>query len=127
MHPVQEPPPEQLLFKFRNSVAIVLIMVPPSLLIIIIKIIARVRIIAMETNESENESMTVDDHAEAGIDSASSGRVRPFSDATVAALRAYHKKGMVGIGRNYSGVIEMAASETGLSVEQVKVSVYETR
>ena len=91
--------------KFRNSVAIVLIMVPPSLLVIIIKIIARVRIIAMETNESENESMTVDDHAEAGIDSASSGRVRPFSDATVAALRAYHKKGMVGIGRNYSGVI----------------------
>ena len=124
---VQEPPQEQLLFKFRNSVVNVLIMVPPALsIIIIVKIIARVPIIAMETNESENESM-VDDHSEAGIDSASSGRVRPFSDATVAALRAYHKKGMVGIGRNYSSVIEVAASETGLSVEQVKVSVYETR
>jgi len=44
-----------------------------------------------------------------------------FLAATVAVLRAYHQKGMVGTGRDHSSMIGEAARETGLGEEQVKV------
>ena len=48
-------------------------------------------------------------------------RGRAFSAATVAVLRAYHQKVMVGTGRDHSSSISEAAGETGLGEEQVKV------
>jgi len=46
-------------------------------------------------------------------------RGHAFPAATVAVLRAYHQKGMVGTGRDHSSMIGEAAHETGL--EEVKV------
>ena len=47
-------------------------------------------------------------------------RGQPFPPATVAALRAYHIRGMVGVGK-YEGMIDEAAKETNLSEDQIKV------
>ena len=46
---------------------------------------------------------------------------RPFSPAIVATLKAYHSRGMKGIGEKYKPTIAAAAVETGLTEEQVKV------
>ena len=48
-------------------------------------------------------------------------RRHAFPSEIVAVLRAYHQKGMVGTGRDYSSIIAEAARETGLREEQVKV------
>ena len=48
-------------------------------------------------------------------------RGRAFSASTVALLRAFHQKGMVGTGRDHSSVISEAAHETSLTEDQVKV------
>ena len=52
----------------------------------------------------------------------SEARGRAFSASTVALLRAFHQKGMVGTGRDHSSVISEAAHETSLTEDQVKVS-----
>ena len=46
---------------------------------------------------------------------------RCFPEAVVSTLKAHHAKGLVGVGKKYSGLISAAAQETGLTEEQVKV------
>ena len=45
-----------------------------------------------------------------------------FSDTITAELDALYKKGMVGIGSKYEGLIEMACRRTGLTDSQVQVT-----
>ena len=47
-----------------------------------------------------------------------------FPAEIVAVLRAYHQKGMVGTGRDYSSIIAEAARETGLREEQESKILY---
>ena len=54
-------------------------------------------------------------------------RGHAFSPETVAVLRAYHLKGMVGTGKTHSGEIGEAARETKLQEEQVKVIIANSR
>ena len=51
----------------------------------------------------------------------SEARGRAFYASTVALLRAFHQKGMVGTGRDHSSLISEAAHETNLTDDQVKV------
>ena len=44
-----------------------------------------------------------------------------FTDAQIAILHAYRKKGMVGIGKSDQHLVMAAAKETGLNCKQVKV------
>ena len=46
---------------------------------------------------------------------------RCFSESVVSTLKAYYAKGLVGVGKKYSGLISAAAQETGLTEDQVKV------
>ena len=46
---------------------------------------------------------------------------RLFSVAQTSLLKAFFDQGMVGVGEQYSSLIEKAAQDTALSVQQVKV------
>ena len=48
-------------------------------------------------------------------------RSRNFSTVQTALLEYYFENGMRGVGRRYSAIINHAASETHLSIDQVKV------
>ena len=41
-----------------------------------------------------------------------------FSSAVIAILRGYHKKGMVGTGRDYHDSTNVAANEVGLNMSK---------
>ena len=49
---------------------------------------------------------------------------REFSDAQIASLSAFYTSGMKVVGKQYAGLLHSAATETGLSTEQVKVSAH---
>ena len=44
-----------------------------------------------------------------------------FTDAQIAVLRAYYKKGMVSTGKNDTHILMAAAKQEGLNCKQVKV------
>ena len=46
---------------------------------------------------------------------------RKFDEGQLATLTTYYSTGMKGVGKAFSFLIERAASETGLSADQVKV------
>ena len=47
---------------------------------------------------------------------------KTFSVAQRACLKSFFSNGMVGVGKRYSSLIEQAANDTHLAVDQVKVS-----
>ena len=44
-----------------------------------------------------------------------------FTDAQIAVLRAYYKKGMVSTGKNDTHVVRAVAKQAGLNCKQFKV------
>ena len=70
--------------------------------------------VEVATDETSEDEMVVESRK------TSTRRGQPFPPATVAALRAYHIRGMVGVGK-YEGMIDEAAKETNLSEDQIKV------
>lgn len=82
-----------------------------------------------ETMESESEQTSEDTRSddEERQKPQCSARApqhgRAFSESQVASLKSYYKRGMVGIGKHYTGLIEAASEETGLTIGQVKVSL----
>ena len=71
--------------------------------------------VEVATDESSEDEMVVESRK------TSTRRGQPFPPATVAALRAYHTRGMVGVGKKYEAMIDEASKETNLSEDQIKV------
>ena len=64
----------------------------------------------------------------AGIDAVkrASGKKKNdsgFTENAVSALKALHVSGMVGTGKNYSHMIQLACGRTGLNKSQVQVMI----
>lgn len=74
-----------------------------------------------EADLEDVEAIGGEEEVEDEINNKTRVGVRSFSKATVAILRSYHRKGMVGTGNLYSCTIAASAAETGLTEEQVKV------
>ena len=52
--------------------------------------------------------------------SASKGKLR-FSEAQKACLNALYMNGMTGVGKKHAALVAKAASDTQLTIDQVKV------
>ena len=80
--------------------------------------------IDLDTEEDvEEDAGEVDEERKSCALQVSSKPVRKaFSDEQVTCLRDHYKRGMIGVGRKYDDLIEMASEEAGLTITQVKVS-----
>ena len=73
--------------------------------------------------EFEKDDEEVDEERESCPLQAASKPVRKaFSDEQVTCLYDHYKRGMIGVGKKYTALIEAASEETGLTIKQVKVS-----
>ena len=71
------------------------------------------------------EHYNMEDEVELPSNSGSGGvaGVRPFPEHIVEQLKGLYEAGMVGTGRDYSTLHQLAYSRTGLSAGQVKVRI----
>lgn len=75
-------------------------------------------------DESECTSSTSsegEDEGKGDVLISTATKTRRFSAAQLACLNAYFKTGMKGVGDQYASVINRAAADTQLTVQQVKV------
>ena len=76
----------------------------------------------MDSSSDEEWSATKRQYVDSEQHKSSSGK-RMFSTAQSATLTSLYLSGMRGIGKKYSGYIQEAETDTGLTTEQIKVRI----